>query len=228
MERAREKIVWGRASERKKENGGRRDRSRSYRCAWRRPGSESGPLNQGKASGSRERMARLMSGVAATSAGEDDEARRARWYLRVHAPPPPLSYAISLPSSYSWTEADSFGTELQGARHSFHFASTCHEEVESRKALSLSLVSIDVADTLPVGVHRRCGYVEIEHELGLTDISRASSLLIGPPPLLPAPPVHCLEFAANRGLPVPNGAGRLCRSKWNLVGFVDKRQGGDW
>lgn len=36
----------------------------------RRPGSESGPLNQGKASGSRERMARLMSGVVATSADD--------------------------------------------------------------------------------------------------------------------------------------------------------------
>lgn len=228
MERAREKIVWGRASERKKENGGRRDRSRSYRCAWRRPGSESGPLNQGKASGSRERMARLMSGVAATSAGEDDEARRARWYLRVHAPPPPLSYAISLPSSYSWTEADSFGTELQGARHSFHFASTCHEEVESRKALSLSLVSIDVADTLPVGVHRRCGYVEIEHELGLTDISRASSLLIGPPPSslpLPFTVSNSPQIAACLSRMVPVGYADRSETWW--VSWI-KGRGGDW
>lgn len=91
-------------------------------------------------------MARLMSGVVATSADEDDEAR----YLRVngecvHAPPPPLSYAFSLLPHLLLhlppLKSDSFGTAARSSRHSFHFASTCHEEVAGRFFLSLSFRS---------------------------------------------------------------------------------------
>lgn len=142
---AREKIG-ERVRGKRKTEGEEEIERRSYRCAWRRPGSESGPLNQGKASGSRERMARLMSGVVATSADEDDEAR----YLRVngecvHAPPPPLSYAFSLLPHLLLhlppLKSDSFGTAARSSRHSFHFASTCHEEVAGRFFLSLSFRS---------------------------------------------------------------------------------------
>lgn len=136
-------------------------------------------------------------------------------YLRVngecvHAPPPPLFYAFSLllllllPS----LKLGSFGT----AARSSTLLSLCIylPRGSRRKVLSLSLISIDVADTLPAGVHRRCGYVEIEHELGLTDISRASPLLIGPPR-------SRLEFAANRGLPfrmVPVGCADRSETWW--------------
>lgn len=211
---AREKIVCGRASERKKENGGRRDRADPIDA--RDDGQEAnlGRWIREKQVGQENEWlgwCRASLRLLPTRMTKPD-AR----YLRVngecvHAPPPPLFYAFSLLLLLflpSLKLGSSFGT----AARSSTLLSLCIylPRGSRRKVLSLSLISIDVADTLPAGVHRRCGYVEIEHELGLTDISRASPLLIGPPR-------SRLEFAANRGLPfrmVPVGCADRSETWW--------------
>lgn len=126
-------------------------------------------------------MARLMSGVVATSADEDDEAR----YLRVngecvHAPPPPLSYAFSLLLHPHLPPSPEVGIALEPLQGALDTPFTLHLPATRKSQEGSFYLCRFVADTLPVGVHWRCGYVEIEHELGLTDISRASPLLIGP------------------------------------------------
>lgn len=144
MERARENR---RASERKKENGGR--------------GGDREAILSMRVTTARKRIWAVESGkskwVKRTN-GSADVGRRCDFCRRgwrsqvssckrrmcVHAPPPPLSYAFSLLLLHLHLpplKSDSFGTAARSSRHSFHFASTCHEEVAGRFFLSLSFRS---------------------------------------------------------------------------------------
>lgn len=146
MERARENR---RASERKKENGGR--------------GGDREAILSMRVTTARKRIWAVESGkskwVKRTNGSADVGRRcdfcRRGWRSQVSSckrrmcarttsasflclfPPPPPPPPPSLPP----LKLDSFGTAARSSRHSFHFASTCHEEVAGRFFLSLSFRS---------------------------------------------------------------------------------------
>lgn len=144
LKRARENR---RASERKKENGGRRgDREAilSMRVTTARKriwAVESGKSKWVKRTNGSADVGRRCDFCRRGWRSQVSSCKRrmcarttSASFLCLFPPPPPPP--PSLP--WSW---DSFGTAARSSRHSFHFASTCHEEVAGRFFLSLSFRS---------------------------------------------------------------------------------------
>lgn len=178
MERARENR---RASERKKENGGR--------------GGDREAILSMRVTTARKRIWAVESGkskwVKRTNGSADVGRRcdfcRRGWRSQVSsckrrmcARTTSASFLCLFPPPPPPPPSPEVGIALEPLQGALDTPFTLHLPATRKSQEGSFYLCRFVADTLPVGVHRRCGYVEIEHELGLTDISRASPLLIGP------------------------------------------------